>query len=60
MLQQTVDRPDIPERKGVIRMEMSKVQVAKQVGKDVHSTEFSTMNLKGMIPARLLNMAMSS
>lgn len=56
----SIEHPDYPERKGIIRMEMFKASLVKQVDKDISITEFSNFNMKGYFPMRLLNMVMAS
>jgi len=56
----TVERDDCPVAKGAIRMDIFKATKALEENGDLYITEFSNFNLKGMVPARLLNMIMSS
>jgi hypothetical protein len=56
----SIEHPDFPERKGIIRMEMFKASLVQQQGPDIKITEFSNFNMKGYFPMRLLNMVMAS
>ena len=53
---ENVEHPDAPEIPGVIRMQMFKAIRAEQVGNDIHLTDFSSVDMKGYFPKRLLNM----
>ena len=55
----SIKRNDIPEKDNIIRIQMLSLQLITEDGPDIKYTEFSNFNLGGMIPARLLNMAMA-
>lgn len=46
----TVDRPDYPVKKGVVRMEVFKLGKLFQVGEDIQMHEFASFNLGGYFP----------
>ena len=56
----SVERDDVPHAKDAIRMEMFKMSHATQVGPDMHLTEFSSFDMKGSFPMRLMNMVMGA
>jgi hypothetical protein len=45
---------------GVIRMQMFKAVRVEQVGEDIHLTDFSSMDMKGYFPKRLMNMMLGT
>ena len=53
------DHPDCPKNTGAVRMEYWSALVTRQVGEDIHSTEFQQMDLKGYFPTMLMNQVMS-
>ena len=55
----TVDHPECPLVKGVIRMTMFKCSLAWDEGSDLKLIEFSNFDMGGYFPARLMNMAMA-
>lgn len=56
----SIERDDVPVKPGCIRMDFNKISLVKQVGPDLDIIEFSSMNMKGSFPVRLLNMTMGS
>ena len=57
---ENVEHPDAPEVPGVVRMQMFKAVKVEQVGEDIHLTDFSSMDMKGYFPMRLMNMMIGS
>ena len=57
---QTVDHPSMPPNPKVVRMFYHAVLFLKQVGADVVMIDFEYVNLKGYLPASLLNMTIAS
>ena len=58
-ISKTVERDDVPVKKGCVRMEMFKATQIEQVGDDCVLTEFSNFDLKGYFPSSLFNMVMA-
>lgn len=58
--QNTEDHPDIPVKKGCVRMTIHKAVLVEQVGADIHTTEYSTLDMGGYFPTRLMNMMLSA
>ena len=58
----TIDRPDVPPIKGIVRMTMSVHGLIKPGSTPgvVDYTELSKFDMKGHLPARLLNMVIAS
>ena len=56
----SIEHPDYPEKKGVIRMDVFKSSKITQVGNDIHLMEFSNFDMKGYFPTRLINMMMAA
>lgn len=57
---ENVEHDDYPEQPGVVRMQMFKAVKVEQVGNDVELTDFSSMDMKGYFPMRLMNMMIGS
>ena len=59
MLSQSIERDDVPEEKGKIRMHILGSGLARMEGDYLHITEFMQMDMKGYIPSSLMNMVLS-
>jgi hypothetical protein len=59
-ISKTIKKDEIPEIPDAIRMDMYKATLCWNVDGDLHLTEFTSMNLRGYFPIRLMNMVMSS
>ena len=57
---QTVDHPNMPVDPKIVRMFFLGLYFFKQAGQDVKVLEFEYANLKGYLPASLLNMTIAS
>ena len=60
---QTTSHKSKPIREDVVRAQLLKVQLLRQDEAnpaDLKITDFTTMDMKGYFPSRLMNMAMSS
>jgi hypothetical protein len=60
---ETIERPDVPEVKGVVRMFVytrGYVRPNKELPDTIDYTEMTVMNMGGYMPARLLNMVLAS
>ena len=55
-ISKSIDHPDYPVSKNMIRMDVFSALSAEQVEDGVDFIEFSYFNLKGWMPTRLLNM----
>jgi len=51
---------EISLKPNVVRMEMMKIQELEQVGEDLKLVDVTYMDMKGYIPASLMNMAMTT
>jgi hypothetical protein len=60
VISNSVEREDYPEFKGIIRMDMFKMSLCWQDGPDTTMIEFSSFDMKGSIPASLINMIMAA
>ena len=60
VIMKSIERDDIPMKQGVIRIEMYKAAAIKRDGSDLRIENYSNFTMKGMIPARLMNMMMQS
>jgi len=60
MLSQSIEHADCPEVKGKIRMHMLAAGLGRMEGEYLHVTEFTQMDLKGYVPAKLMNMVLGS
>lgn len=56
---QSVDRDDIPEHDGAVRMMYYKSNMDTQEGADVRIVQFESMDLRGYFPASMMNMIIS-
>lgn len=56
----TVEHPAMPPVKGVVRMFNHVTSFLKQDGKNVKMIDYEYVNMKGYLPAALLNMTMAS
>jgi hypothetical protein len=57
---ESIEDARVPIKKDLIRMEFIKHIVCWMEGNDCHFTEFNRADMKGYVPVRLINMAMSS
>ena len=57
---ENVEHEDAPEVPGVIRMQMFKGVKIQQVGNDIELSDFSSIDLKGYFPLRLMNMMLAT
>ncbi len=49
---------EIPLKANVVRMEMMKIQELEQVGEDLKMVDVTYMDMKGYIPASMMNIVM--
>lgn len=55
-----IERDDFPHTKDAIRMDMFEMSLVSQQGPDVHIVKFSSFDMKGNFPMKLLNWMMGS
>ena len=56
----SVKRDDLmPEKEGIIRMDHYKASLFEQKGDDLHLVDFTSTDMKGYYPPRLMNMIMA-
>jgi hypothetical protein len=60
VISKSIERDDVPVYPGAIRMTMFKASSLKEENGDIVITDFTNFNLKGMVPARLMNMVISA
>jgi hypothetical protein len=51
----TFDSPDVPCDPNCVRMQYFKASQIEQVGEDLHTVEFQSMDLQGYFPKTLMN-----
>ena len=56
----SINKPDWPSPKGTLRMSIAAYSFVENVGNDLHLVEFANADMKGYIPASLLNMVIGS
>ena len=59
-VQNTVEHPDYPISKGVVRMSLNKCVKVRQLENAIETEEYSTFDMGGYFPSRLMNVMISA